>query len=50
MAAIAPKARVRMETAALEAPLVPVDEDAAAALVVEEAMEMSAEPVRTCGW
>jgi hypothetical protein len=49
MAATTPKARVRMETAALEAPLVPVDEDAAA-LVVEEAMEMSAEPVRTWGW
>jgi hypothetical protein len=39
-----------METAALEAPLEPVDEDAAAAVVVEEAMAISAVPVRTWGW
>jgi hypothetical protein len=47
MAATAPRARVIMETVALVAPPVLEDEDAAAAAVVEEASEISAEPVRT---
>jgi hypothetical protein len=51
MAAIAPKARVNMETVALVAPPVAEDVDAAAAAaVVVEAAWISAEPVRTCGW
>lgn len=51
MAAIAPKARVSIETVALVAPPVAEDVDAAAAAaVVLEAAWISAEPVRTCGW
>lgn len=49
MAAMAPNARVSMETEALPAPLVPEVVDAAAA-VVAEAASILAEPVRMCGW